>query len=456
MSVNSTIWAKHALTASGWQNGVCVEVDNHGVICAVQSDQTPRGEQVDILLPAMCNLHSHAFQRAMAGMTETRGKNSQDSFWTWRQLMYRFLEHISPQDAEVIAAFGQMEMLESGYTSVGEFHYLHHQSNGKPYTNSAEMSERIVAASVLSGIGLTLLPVMYEQGGCDGRALGDGQKRFGNIFDTFSELYLRAADCINHLAPNGNIGVAPHSLRAVSPQTLDHLIELANGAPVHIHIAEQQAEVDELLASYHQTPVAWLIDNQPVNSRWCLIHATHMTLKETEKLAASGAVAGLCPITESNLGDGIFNGLQYKNRHGAFGIGTDSNVRISLAEELRTLEYSQRLKEQARAVYADSHRSTGRVLYEAALSGGAQALQRETGRIERGCKADLLSLNGHSIHLMPVTEDGWLDAWLFAADDSLVSEVWAGGVRVVKEGRHINRESIEARYRQTLTRLMSI
>jgi formimidoylglutamate deiminase len=454
MQQTKMLWAKHALTPDGWQQDVLIDIDGSGSITAVQARQPAAGERVDVLLPAMPNLHSHAFQRAMAGMTETRGADSSDSFWTWRKLMYQFLDRLTPQDVESIAAFGQIEMLESGYTSVGEFHYLHHRPGGKHYDDCAEMSVRVIAAAALSGIGLTLLPVAYEQGGCDGRKLASGQLRFGNNADQYANLYHRAESCIAADAVNANIGVAPHSLRAVSKSTLGGLPALANGAPVHIHIAEQQAEVDELLNEYGARPVAWLLDNHAVGDTWCLIHATQMLPDETQRLAQSGAVAGLCPITESNLGDGIFDGVRFHQAGGRFGVGTDSNVRISLSEELRTLEYSQRLKEHARAVYAEPDRSTGRVLYESALSGGAQALQRHTGKIAAGYQADLLSLDMHCVSMQPVSDDGWLDAWLFAADDRLVTDVWCCGRHVVKEGMHVNRSRIEANYRSTLARIL--
>ena len=454
MQQTNTLWAKHVLTPDGWQQDVRIDIDGNGCITGVCAGQPAAGEQVDVLLPAMPNLHSHAFQRAMAGMTETRGVDASDSFWTWRKLMYQFLDHLTPQDVESIGAFSQIEMLESGYTSVGEFHYLHHQPGGRHYDDCAEMSVRVIAAAAYSGIGLTLLPVVYEQGGCDGRELLGGQLRFGNTADQYALLYERAASCIAADAVNANIGVAPHSLRAVSKATLGMVSTLANGGPVHMHIAEQQAEVDELLNEYGARPVEWLLDHHPVGDSWCLIHATQTLPAETQRLAQSGAVAGLCPITESNLGDGIFDGIRYHQAGGLFGIGTDANVRISLSEELRTLEYSQRLTAHARAVYAEPGLSTGRVLYESALAGGAQALQRNTGKVAVGYQADLLSLDMHSVSMQPVSDDGWLDAWLFAGDDRLVTDVWSCGRHVVKHGVHVNRSRIEANYRSTLSRIL--
>jgi len=321
MLKTTTLWAEHALTETGWQSGVRVVIDAKGQIESVLENQSATGERVGILLPAVANLHSHAFQRAMAGMTETRGPDPRDSFWSWRKLMYRFLENLTPDDAEAIAAFGQMEMLESGYASVGEFHYLHHQANGQSYSQPAEMSERIIAAASLSGIGLTLLPVLYEQGGCDGRALTGGQKRFGNSFDQFATLYAAAQSCVAEHLPNASVGIAPHSLRAVSQSALDSAHALADGQPFHIHIAEQEAEVQEIQTAWGARPVEWLLDQHQVDNTWCLVHATQMLPTETVNLAKTGAITGLCPITESNLGDGIFDGALYKDYQGRWGIG---------------------------------------------------------------------------------------------------------------------------------------
>lgn len=451
----SIIWAQHALTESGWKTAVAVTIDGNGRIISVQPDQPEQGIITAILLPGVANLHSHAFQRAMAGMTETRGPDPQDSFWSWRKLMYRFLEHLTPDDAESIAAYGQIEMLESGYTSVGEFHYLHHQPDGTRYSQRAEMCERIIAAACTSGIGLTLLPVLYEQGGCDGRKLSGGQRRFGNSFDEFANLFTEAKQMIAAHQHQMSIGIAPHSLRAVNQESLSNTVNLAAGLPLHIHIAEQDAEVQEVQSAWNARPVEWLLANQPVDESWCLVHATQMLDTETQALANTKAIAGLCPITESNLGDGIFSGTVYSNNKGRLGIGTDSNVRISLSEELRTLEYSQRLQNKGRAIYAEENRSTGRVLFDHAASGGAQALQRESGVIAAGKVADFIALDACAVPMLAVDEDRWLDAWIFASDDSLVTDVWVSGQHMVRAGRHVDRERIEQRYRKTLTSLLA-
>ncbi|MGJ8564722.1 MAG: formimidoylglutamate deiminase [Alphaproteobacteria bacterium] len=447
-----SIWAKEALTAQGWQSDVRIDIDD-GVIQAVTANTKPSGTTTGILLPAPANVHSHAFQRAMAGMTEHRGKNPADNFWAWRKLMYRFLDHLTPDDIEAITAFVQMEMLEAGYGTSVEFHYLHHQADGTPYDNIAELAERIMAAAQISGMGLTLLPVLYEQGGCDGRALGAGQVRFGNTLGTFSDLVLDVQKGLSRLPKDTRIGVAPHSLRAVSRESLEAVTSLVPHGPVHIHLAEQVGEVEEVLQSYGQRPTEWLYDHHAVDARWCLIHATQMQPHETLMMASSGAVAGLCPVTEANLGDGIFDGARYIKDGGNFGIGSDSNIRISLSEELRALEYSQRLQHLGRAVLATETQSTGRVLFEGAAKGGALAAGRNSGTIKAGKLADLMALNADHIDLLGKQEDMILDSYIFAGDDRMVTAVWSAGRHMVSGGRHKNRDVILARYRAAVLSL---
>ena len=442
--------AKTALLADGWAQDVEVTIDG-GRITGIATGRPAPGS-LGCLLPAPVNLHSHAFQRAMAGMTERRSAE-QDSFWTWRQLMYRFLDRLTPDDVQAIAAFVQMEMAEAGYAAVAEFHYLHHAQGGAPYADRAEMSARIAAAAAETGLGLTLLPVLYQQGGCDGRALGAGQLRFGNDADGFGALWQAAGRALASLPEDTRLGVAPHSLRAVSRDGLDFARDLAPDAPLHLHIAEQAAEVTEVQAAYGARPVEWLLASQPVDSRWCLIHATQMEPQETAALAATGAVAGLCPMTEANLGDGIFDGLRFVAAGGRWGVGSDSNLRISLSEELRLLEYSQRLQHRSRALLAAAERSTGRVLLESAAQGGAQAAGRGAGMIREGEWADLLALDMTSTDLDGRQSDAILDTWIFAGDDRMVTEVWSAGRQIVTGGRHKAREVITSRYRRTMARL---
>ena len=449
-TARTVLFAPVALTPADWAENIRVSIDRIGRIAAVETGATPQaGDDVlagRILLPAPANLHSHAFQRAMAGLTESRGPEGHDSFWTWRRLMYRFLEKLDPDRIEAIAALTYMEMLEAGYASVGEFHYLHHRPGGGAYDDPAETSTRIAAAALETGIGLTHLPVLYARGGADGRPLEGGQLRFGCDLDRFAMLYQAAARIIAELPADARIGIAPHSLRAVSPDMLAAAVRLQDG-PIHIHIAEQTGEVAEISAAYGARPVEWLLANADVDERWCAVHATHMTPEESEALARSGAVAGLCPITEANLGDGIFDGADFLAAGGGFGIGSDSNVRIALAEELRTLEYSQRYRAHRRAVLCAPGGSVGRTLFDTALKGGAQALGRDAGAIAPGQWADLTALDADNLTLADLSGDALLDAWIFAGDDNAVSDVWSAGRHVVSDGRHVKRQVIEARYR---------
>lgn len=447
------IWAEQALLPTGWARDVAVTFGTDGRIEAVQPDAPRAGHRVGLLLPAPVNVHSHAFQRAMAGLTERRGPGGQDSFWTWRQLMFRFLEQLTPDHVEAITAFVQMEMLEAGYARHAEFHYLHHDPGGAPYDDLAEMSARIVAASAQTGMGLCLLPVHYQFGGCDGRALGLGQRRFGCDLERFRSLRDAAAEHLRALAPDATMGVAAHSLRAVAAEDLRCYAAHFPHGPIHMHLAEQTAEVAEVEAHWGARPVAWALDHMGIDTRWCLIHCTQMTPDETVRLARTGAVAGLCPITESNLGDGIFDAVRWLGAGGALALGSDSNIRISLSEEIRTLEYGQRLRDHSRAALATPDHSTARRIYEEMLRGGARATQGKTGALAPGHWADCVALETGSVHLEGRAGDTLLDAWVFAADDSLVSDVWSAGRHVVQQGQHRDRAGITAAYRRTMATL---
>ena len=446
MREREMLWAEQALTADGWQRDVRVELGADGRIAAVESGSPAQGRRVGVLLPAPANLHSHAFQRAMAGLTERRGPDPRDSFWTWRRLMYRFLDRLDPDELEPIAAFAQMQMLEAGFAAVAEFHYVHHQPGGGPYDRLSELANRIVAAASETGIGLTLLPVLYRHGGCGGKPLAAAQLRFGNSPERFARLREEADVAMGALDADACTGVAIHSLRAVDPEGLAFAAALAPRAPVHIHVAEQTAEVEEVEACLGARPVEWLLANAGVDERWCLVHATHMTPGETAGLAGSGAVAGLCPITEASLGDGIFDGARYLVQGGRLGVGTDSNIRISLAEELRLLEYSQRLRDRARAVLARPDASTGRTLFEAAARGGAQAAMRDAGMLAPRRLADLVALDAEAADLVGKQGDTLLDSFIFAGGDAMVTDVWSAGRHVVEEGRHVRHDAITGRY----------
>ena len=451
----TTVFAKYALLPDGWARDVTLTLTG-GRILGISDidDKASADNAVDILTPAPTNLHSHAFQRAMAGLTERRGADKTDSFWSWRQLMFRFLDQLTPDDVQAITAQVQMEMLEAGYAASTEFHYLHHQPGGAVYDDPAEMSARICAAAEQTGIGLTLLPVLYQQGGVDGRLLGAGQIRFGNDMDSYSKLLQASEQMITALPADARLGVAPHSLRAVTPQALKHLQGFQG--PIHMHLAEQLAEVDEIKAAYGTRPVIWALDNLDIDARWCLIHCTQMTDIEARGLAQTDAVAGLCPLTESSLGDGVFNGVTWGEVGGKWGIGSDSNILISLKEELRTLEYSQRLVTHNRAVMATPEKSTGRVLLEGACQGGAQAAGRESGEIAVGQWGDLMAFNGDATDFIGRQGDSILDTWIFAATDARVCDVWAAGRHVVKDGAHIARQEITKNYRAAMMRLRDV
>lgn len=441
----TTIFARQARLQSGWAENVRLSITD-GVLTGVAPDARKAAGDltVDTVLPALSNLHSHSFQRAMAGMTEHRAEG-RDSFWTWRTLMYRFLDQLTPDQIRAIAALTFMEMQEAGYAAVGEFHYVHHQPGGGAYDDIAELSQQIAAAAEATGIGLTHLPVFYRYGGADRQPLAGGAKRFGNDPDAFHSLVDRARTILKALPSDTRLGVAPHSLRAVAPEDLN-LLEDFDPARIHMHIAEQPVEVEEISAWLGARPVEWLLANQKIDDRWCLIHCTHMTDDETTGLARSGAVAGLCPITESNLGDGIFGAPGFLEAGGAFGVGSDSNVRISVNEELRTLEYSQRLRDISRNVLADGTGSVGENLYLKAASGGAQAMARDGGVIRTGALADLVAIDTTAPALVGLRADQILDGFVFAAGEGVVTDVWSAGRHMVRGGRHKARDRIVADY----------
>jgi formimidoylglutamate deiminase len=445
--------AARALTPDGWKSDVRVTIENG----AIMSVETGAGEQEGderhaIMAPAPANLHSHAFQRAMAGLAEVRGKDT-DTFWTWRETMYRFALMMSPDDLEAVAAQLYVEMLEAGFAAVAEFHYLHHAPDGSPYAQPAEMAGRILSAARRVGIGVTLLPVFYAHSTFGGAAPRPEQRRFLCDLHSFARLL---EDCRELIKANEGetLGVAPHSLRAVTPDELSEIMALAGDGLIHIHAAEQVKEVEDCIASLGARPVRWLLDHAGVDRRWCLVHATHMDQGETQDLARSGAVAGLCPVTEANLGDGIFNAADYIHRGGRYGVGTDSNVAIGVAAELRQLEYAQRLRQRARNVCSLPGASCGRTMLEAAWLGGAQALGRNSGRLAPGAAADILTFRTDHPTLAGKEDDQILDAWIFSVGNPLVDCVWSGGLKVVADGRHVFKDQIGVQFAKTMRELM--
>jgi formiminoglutamate deiminase len=450
------LWFSSALLPMGWSAAVRLTLSD-GLITRVETGVEPAAgdERHGVAIPGLPNLHSHAFQRVMAGLTEHTDGAADDDFWTWREAMYRSVDRLGPDDVEAVSALAFAEMLETGFTRVGEFHYLHHDPAGRPHADPAELATRIIAAAASTGIGLTMLPSLYAHANFGGLPPTPGQRRFVTDLDGFARL-LEAARRAAIGLPGTVVGVAPHSLRAVTPDELREVVTLAGTGPIHIHVAEQVREVENCLGWSGRRPVEWLLDGQPVDARWCLIHATHTTADERCGIASREAVVGLCPITEANLGDGVFDARAFQAAGGRFGVGTDSNVLIDSAGELRQLEYTQRLEARRRNILAAGpHWSTGRTLFEGSLRAGARALGVAGAGLERGHPADIVTLATGHPSIAARTDDMLLDGWIFAARRGAIDSVWARGRNVVAGGRHVARETFERRFRTVLERLRS-
>jgi formimidoylglutamate deiminase len=462
----TTLFAQTALLPDGWADNVLIEYDKDGWIVGVDAfkarppEDKGAGSDVDIVtgpvVPGMPNIHSHAFQRAMAGLTE-RASGHKDNFWNWRETMYRFLSEIDPEDMEALAAQVYVDMLKAGYTSVGEFHYIHHQRDGQPYEDRALLSGQIIRAALETGIAITHLPALYAFGGFGEKPPSEGQKRFINTVPELMRIIEEIYGAFQN-TPQVTLGMAHHSLRAVSPEMLREgtaaVRALLPEAPIHIHAAEQMGEVEACLEWSGLRPVEWLLENGNIDSKWCLVHCTHVTEGEIARLAQAGAVAGLCPTTEANLGDGIFPLVKYFNAGGIFAIGSDSHVTVSVVEELRWLEYIQRLVYQERTLIKGHEiASVGATLYDRTLAGGAQALGRKTGRIEIGHRADFLVLDPDIPVMDGKLRDHILDAAIFAANRNPVRDVMAGGRWVVKNHKHKREDAILEKFRKVMAKL---
>jgi formimidoylglutamate deiminase len=450
------LFARDALLPTGWARDVVLDIGTDGEFSSIDVAFTPPPDAERVqgpLIPGMPNVHSHAFQRALAGLTQ-RGGPAADDFWTWRTEMYRFLERVGPVEQEAIAAQLYLEMLKAGYTSVAEFHYLHHDPAGRPYANPAEMAMRIVAAAADAGIGLTLLPVFYAHSNFGGAPPTQAQRRFIHGVESFQALMRRLAE-----NDQLRLGVAPHSLRAVTPAELESVVALGRDGvvdgPIHIHAAEQRKEVDDCVAWSGARPVEWLLDHASVDAGWCLVHATHMTADEARRLAGTGAVVGLCPTTEADLGDGVFPAVEYLGARGRTGIGGDSHVSVDPFVELRMIEAAQRLTRERRNVLARDGESSGLHLFRAMVAGGAQAVAQPVGAIEAGCRADLVVLDPDDPALLEQPAANLLDAAIFGPTRRVVRDVMVGGRWVIGEGHHADEETILARYRQTVKRLLA-
>ncbi len=442
-----------ALTSEGWKDDVTVEVDSQGNVAKV-TQRSKAGEHIQgVAIPAMPNAHCHAHQRFMLGLAERAGPGA-DSFWTWREAMYGFALRLSPEDLEAVAAQLYVEMIKSGFSVVGEFQYLHHQPDGTPYDEPAELSLRCLSAAEQAGIAITILPTLYSFGGFGGQPPAEGQRRFINNAERYLDIYrtLHSA-CANHSLRR--LGISPHSYRAVTVTLLSTVIgEIDAASPIHIHVAEQTKEVEDCLAWCGKRPVDLMLDSFDVSKRWCAIHATHMTEAETARLAKSGAIAGLCPTTEANLGDGIFPADRFLQAGGAIAIGSDSNISVSPAEDLRMLEYSQRLRDRTRnALAGGPGQSTGRSLYDAALKGGAAAMTQPVGAIAPGYRADIAVLDDAHPALLGRSGDNLLDTWIFSAGNQCVKDMFVGGRHVVKDGEHFAEEKIAREFQSAVKRL---
>lgn len=458
-------YAENILLDDGWATNKTLTIEA-GIITKISAEQAIDATVLEgAVIPGMINCHSHAFQRAFAGFSEHASEKS-DSFWTWRKIMYDFLAQITQNDVHTIAQQLYIEMLKAGYTRVAEFHYLHHDIDGNPYSANSSvqpdqklttMAEALFKAAANTGIGLTLLPVLYQYSGFDQQAPNEGQKRFINSTKQFNQL---VSDCfeltLKH--PNTNVGIAPHSLRAVDKksikQAVEHVRSLDPKAPIHIHIAEQEQEVKDCLSYYSKRPVEWLLDNIALDEHWCLIHATHINEQEQAGIVASKAIVGICPTTEANLGDGIFPTANFLSLNGVLAIGSDSHISVNPVEELRWLEYSQRLTKQQRAILASrENTSVGQNLWQKAAIGGAQSTNANTGAISVGKQADLLVLDSKQTALFANNNKHLLDSFIFASQKNMIKDVMVNGQWVIQNGEHALEQHSANNFSKLLARL---
>jgi formimidoylglutamate deiminase len=442
-----SIFCQRLLTASGWARDLIIRIDSGGLIAGLEEGKP---ESADLALSGpvitgMPNCHSHAFQRQMAGLAGLPGARGSDSFWTWRERMYRLAHSLDSDAIEAIALWLYVEMLEAGYTSCAEFHYLHHQPDGQEYKQVDEIGRRLLSAASKAGIALTLLPVLYCRAGFDQDVVLPHQLRFANQPEQFLSIFESSLEQVrNH--PNHRVGLALHSLRAVSRDQMDRVLDAEAGraATLHIHIAEQAAEVEQCLKINGMRPVQWLLEHASVDARWCLVHATHMNRQEYDDVARSGAVIGLCPTTEADLGDGFFEAEHWQELGGRMAVGSDSNLRISPREELRLLEFGMRLRTGRRNVLASKGMSCGSALYSSAAEGGGIALGQPVGRIAEGYRADFVELDATNTLLRGVSDDEILDRYVFAGDRGMIASVFVAGQQLVRNGIHEFRDAAAA------------
>jgi formimidoylglutamate deiminase len=458
----TTLFAENALLPDGWANNVLIEIDKNGWIVGIDTFKKPpdadTGAEIVAgpLIPGIPNVHSHAFQRAMAGMAE-RASGKKETFWNWRETMYRFSSFIEPEDMEPLAAQVFVEMLKAGYTSVGEMHYIHHRQDGKPYPDAGIMSQQVIRAALETGIAITHMPALYAYGGFGAQPPEEAQKRFLSTVPTLMRLIGELAGEFRN-TPQVTIGFAPHSLRAISPEMLlegtQAFRHLVPDGPIHILTAAQEREVEDCRLWSGQRPVSWLLENGGVDAQWCFIHATHINAEEIQGMTEAGVVAGLCPTTEANTGGGIFPLVEYFNAGGKFAIGSGSNISLNAMEELRWLEYIQRLTHQERTLLKQNDiPSVGATLFENALAGGAQALGRKTGRIEIDHRADFLVLDPDAPCMTGKIRDHILDAAIFASSSNSIRDVMAGGRWVVLNHHHKREEQTLENFRRVMRKV---
>lgn len=456
MSLQSRYRFTTAWLPSGWRRNVVISIDPSGDIVDVSPDDvvTTARPVNGAAIPGMPNVHSHAFQRAMAGLAERRNSHD-DSFWSWREAMYQLAGRMTPELLNAVAAQLYADMLKAGYTSVCEFHYLHNQRDGRPHENPTAMCQALIDAASNAGVGLTLLPALYQTSDFGGAPPSDRQRPFVLSTDAFLALWERLRADAAHTAQL-EIGVAVHSLRAAPPQALAEVLEHTRSSKtVHMHIAEQEGEVEAARRSLQQRPLEWLMANACVNDRWCLVHATHAGLEELSALAATGAVVGLCPTTEANLGDGVFSLQPWLAAGGAFAIGSDSHVTLSPCEELRWLEYQARLARGKRNVLAsDAQPSSGALLWRAACEGGARASGRFIGTLQVGARADIVVLDLNAPLFCGRSDDAIIDTFVFAGGAELVRDVMVAGRWLVQEGRHYAETAVSTGYKRAMAKLM--
>ncbi len=445
----TTFHCAYALLEDGWARDCRITVNGEGLIAAIDTDASTAGATTlpGPVIPGMVNVHSHIHQRLIAGLTGYRAAGA-DSFWTWREQMYRAVGQLAPDELKTLASYAFMELIEGGYTVTGEFHYPHRLGGAEPMQTAASLLEAADAA----GMALTLLPVWYRYAGFGRQAPAERQRPFVMALDELAGL---VGDLVDDVAGSiHRVGVAPHSLRAVEVSDLPELLSVIDSGPVHLHISEQPAEVDECRKYCGRTPIELLTEHVDLDRRWCLIHATHASDEEIRVMAQSDAVVGLCPTTEADLGDGLFPAREFVDQGGRFAIGSDSNLVTDAATELRLLDWGQRLQLNRRNVLCDEGEHLGRRLWRDAAGAGADALNQPVGTLAVGRRADWVVLDAAHPLLAGLDADHQLDTLVLAGARDLVDQVWIAGRKQVDGGRHPGRAALAPEVARLRRRLL--